>query len=31
MEHLLHLPGGGFGERMLLPMLLASFSGLPYN
>ena len=27
MEHLLHLFGGGCGEHMLLPMLLASGSG----
>ena len=27
MEHLLHLFGGGCGEHMLWPMLLASVSG----
>ena len=28
MEHLLHLFGGGCGEHMLWPMLLASGSGV---
>jgi len=28
VEHLLHLLGGGCGEHLLLPTLLASFSGL---